>query len=240
MTKPRVIALTVLACFGCVLFWSYRNTTSNYAERWCTRPNTETGEQHIWKVRGCKNCQSVQGIEALNPPIVTSISLEKVVGRKWRWHYKGEGWSQCDHDWGGVSSAVKPPVKSGQVVLVRKGGVYGAFILTSQTMNPETAYYLWRYGTDKNGAFSTDDSNVTFSDEPMEIQRRHGSYMIEFGPFEIEWSGTSGGKGFLYYPKSAIQKLSKNDVGICVTDLTSLDDVRPRDRKWHYKSNAVE
>jgi len=88
----------------------------------------------------------------LQPPIFSTIETGRIVGKEWKWQYQGTDYLTCQHEWRkGVSRAVPREITSGQVVLVRKDGMYGAFILTAQSLKPETAEYVWRYGTDTAG-----------------------------------------------------------------------------------------
>jgi hypothetical protein len=152
---------------------------------------------------------------------------------------RGKDHRTCQHEWQqGVSCAV--PVSSGQVVLVRKGEVYGAFVLTSQSSTPEAARFIWRYGTDSAGGFNTGDPGVTSSIDPKPTEKPHGAPVIRFGPFEITWSGGPNGAGWIYYAKTPGDKLAADDLAICVTDERSMNNLRPRDKKWQYRRSPVD
>jgi hypothetical protein len=195
----------------------------------------------VWKIRSCKLCQSVQGIEALSPPITSSVDFDRIVGKEWKWQYKGRGYRTCSHEWqNGVSRAVPTKISNGQVVLVRKGKTYGGFILTAQSEKPETAKLVWRWGTDAASGFDTSGPNVKWSDDPKSVQNRKGNLTIEFGPFEICWSASLGGKGWIYYAKSPGDELRKNDLAVCVTEENLFDTIRPGDPKWQYRRSPVD
>ena len=227
----------LLVITGATLLLCSCSTWQADRHAWCSQPNTPADESHVWKVRSCKLCLSVQGIGALSPPIFTSIDLDRIVGKEWEWQSRGKDCQACEHEWQpGVSSAVPTRISNGQVVLVRKEELYGAFVLTSQSMKPEAAQFIWRYGTDRDGVFNTSSSSVKWSDDPKQIENRQGELMIEFGPFEIMWSGT----GWIYYSRFPGDKTARGDLAICVTDGRSLDDIRPLDRKWQYRRSPVD
>ena len=240
MHKHLTILLAIAGTLPCLCLSSCSAKRMDGYE-WCSQPDTASGERHVWKVRSCEHCQSVQGIEALSPPIVSSVDFDRIVGKEWKWQYKGRNYRTCRHEWrNGVSRAVPTKISNGQVVLVRKGEVYGCFMLTAQSAKPETAKFVWRCGTDATGGFDTSDPNVKWSDDPESIQNRKGHLMIEFGPFEIWWSGSLGDKGWIYYAKGPGDELAKNDLAICVTEERSFDTIRPRESKWHYRRSPVD
>ena len=231
----------VIACTSPCLCLSSCSTQRMDGQEWCSQPDTASGESHVWKVRSCKHCRSVQRIEALSPRIISSIDFTRIVGEEWKWQYKGRHYRTCKHEWQtGVSRAVPTKISNGQVVLVRKREVYGCLMLTAQSAKPETAQFVWRYGTDATGGFDTSDPNVKWSDAPKSVQNRKGDLMIKFGPFEIWWSGSLGDKGWIYYAKSPGDELTKNDLAICVTEERSFDTIRPRDSKWQYRRSPVD
>jgi hypothetical protein len=195
----------------------------------------------LWEIRSCKLCRSVQHIEEGSPPIVSDVDSDRVVEKEWKWRYHGRDYRTCQHEWKeGVSRAVPTKILDGQVVLVRKGEVYGGFVLMAQGGSPKTAQFHWRYGTAANGEFDVSDASVTCSNVVKDIQNRGGELMIEFGPFELEWSCNSRGKGWIYYTKSPGDELKENDLAICVTNEQSFDMVRPHDLKWQYRRSPVD
>ncbi len=227
----------LLVIAGAVLLLCSCSTWQADQRGWCSQPNTAANDSHVWKVRSCKVCQSVQGIEALSPPIHSHTEFGWIVGKEWKWQYKGRYCQTCEHEWQrGVSRAVPSRISNGQVVLVRKENLYGAFVLTTQSMKPETAQFIWRYGIDRDGTFNTRSSSVKWSNDPKQIENRQGELMIEFGPFEILWSGT----GWVYYSRSPGDKMVRGDLAICVTDERSLDNIRPLDKKWQYRRSPVD
>ena len=209
---------------------------------WCSQPNTAAGESHNWRVRSHKHCNSVQGIEVLSPPIHSSaVDFDRIVGKEWKWQYQGRDSGTCKHEWQkDVSRAVPTAIANGQVVLVREDEVYGGFMLTAQSAKPEMAQFIWRYGTDATGGFDTSDPNVNWSAAPESVQERKDDLMIEFGPFEICWSGSLGDKSWIYYGKFPGDELAENGLAICVTEKHSFDTIRPRDAKWRYRRSPVD
>jgi hypothetical protein len=214
--------------------------SAHHADRhaWISKPDTPAGESHSWKVRSCKNCLSVQGIETLSPRhLISSVDLARIIGDEWEWEYKGKDYRTCPHEWQSSGKCTVPTrISNGQVVLVRKGKYYGGFMLTAQSAKPDTAQFVWCYRTDRDGRFSTSDSSVKWSDNPKQLENRNGELMIEFGPFEIQWSAT----GWIYYSKCPGDRLIKNDLAICVTDERTLDDILPREKKWQYRRSPVD
>ena len=94
----------------------------------------------------CKKCGSTKHIERRiflkYIPIVISDKIK----------YQAPGWALCKHKWQrGISKANPTPVFDGNVVLVRKNGKYGAFILNNQKGSPGNAEYEWRYQADGSG-----------------------------------------------------------------------------------------
>jgi len=240
MYKYPTLLLAIAGTLLCLCLLSCR-TKRIHGSEWCSQADTVSGERHVWKVRSCKHCRSVQGIEALAPPFYSSVDFDRIVGKEWRWQYKGRDYRTCQHEWQkGVSRAVPTKISNGQVVLVRKGAVYGCFMLTAQSAKPGTAQFIWRCGTDITGGFETSDPSVKWSNDPKKVQNRKGNLMMEFGPFEIWWSGSLGDKGWIYYAKSPGDELAKNDLAICVTEECSFDTIRPRDSKWEYRRSPVD
>ena len=164
------------------------------------------GGDSSWKFRSCKHCGAVQRIEALSPPIVSSVDVDRIVEEEWKWRYQGRDYRTCQHEWKqGVSRAVPTKISNGQV----KGEVYGGFMLIAQGGSPATAQFQWRYGTDANGEFDMSDASVIWSDTAKDVQNRGGELMIEFGPFKLEWSRNSRDKGWIYYTKSPGDELNR-------------------------------
>ncbi len=253
MNKPKFVKITLVTCTVLCAVVSLSADTPvsdkrSLAEQakaarqaWCSQPDTADGESHNWKVQSCKKCFSVQGIEVLQPPLDSSVDLSRVVGKEWKWQYQGRDYLTCQHEWrNGVRRTVPQTIANGQVVLVRKDGVYGAFVLTAQSLKPETAEFVWRYGTDTAGGFNTNDPNVKASDAPKSVQKRKGDLIIQFGPFEICWSRGGEGKGWIYYGKFPGDELAENDLAICVTDENSFNRIRPQDAKWQYRRSPVD
>jgi hypothetical protein len=199
-------------------------------------------EPRVWETRSCKICKSVQKIEAVAPDILFGTDLVRIVGKDWVWTYRGEGCETCAHQWQrGVRRSVGP-IRDGTVVLVRKGQVYGAFMIERQRQRPEEASYVWAYGADGRRPLDAADPEATRSSSPATTVDRHGERRVEFGPFSVEWSAgpSSSGWGWLYYPRAPGDPLTEDDVAICVTDAESFHGIRPADSRWVYRRSPVE
>jgi hypothetical protein len=199
-------------------------------------------EPRVWETRSCKICKSVQEIEAVASDILFSMDLVRIVGKDWVWTYRGKGCETCAHQWQrGVSRSVGP-IRDGTVVLVRKGQVYGAFMIERQRQRPEEASYVWAYGADGRRPLDAADPEATRSSSPATTVDRHGERRVEFGPFSVEWSAgpSSSGWGWLYYPRAPGDPLTEDDVAICVTDAESFHGIRPADSRWVYRRSPVE
>jgi len=90
------------------------------------------------------------------------------------------------------------PLFDGDVVLVRDRKSCGALIVKAQNMQPERMEYDWHYRSDGSGMVFADDAAVSsgsgLSDTPSTTNNVH------FGPFNLQWSGSDQGVGWLYYP----------------------------------------
>ena len=146
--------------------------------------------------------------------------------------YKAPSVSSCTHVWKtGVSISSLTPVPDGDVVLIRKNGKYGAFILRNQEIEPEQAEYEWWVQSDGSG-------NLDKSSKAVSTGRGISTgYNIKFLDFDIDWSGNSKGRGWLYYKYKPGEKVSKNDLHFCITKLKSLKGVDAADPKWNYKAS---
>ena len=148
--------------------------------------------------------------------------------------YKASGASTCAHKWRpGISKAAPTPVMDGDIVLVRKNGKYGAFILSNQKSRPNYGEYKWWYQADGSGKF--DESSKTVSSGSGIMTRKFGDN-ISFKDFRISWYARSNGKGCLNYEHFPGEKPAKNDVYFCITKLKSLKGVDAADSKWKYKA----
>ena len=148
--------------------------------------------------------------------------------------YKASGASTCAHKWQpGISKAAPTPVMDGEIVLVRKNGKYGAFILRNQKNNPDYCEYDWWYQADGSGNFDKASKTVSSDSETMTKRFRDN---IVFMDFTLSWSARRKGQGCLYYNHFPGEKPAKNDVYFCITKLKSLKGVDAADSKWKYKA----
>ena len=121
------------------------------------------------------------------------------------------------------------------VVLARKNGKYGAFIMRKQrtTLWGERAEYDWWFQSDGSGIFDTNISTTSSG---------HGTTpRIAFGNiFSITWSIRRKGIGYLYYWRSLLPESASNDLHLCVTDLSSIDGIDATDLKWKYITASLD
>ncbi|MDF7801330.1 hypothetical protein P4C99_17765 [Pontiellaceae bacterium B1224] len=138
------------------------------------------------------------------------------------------------------TGALPEYVSDGQVVLVNKGDVVGAYQLFGQEMsspgNPHgSALLKWAYCSTNSGVLNL--NNCKQGDIKIS-----NSEKIEFGPFSsIRWSIRSEGKGRVYYPDP--DGTLKGDPGrefVAITDEYSMDGINWSDSKWKYKATHVE
>lgn len=129
---------------------------------------------------------------------------------------------------GALSSAHPVSLPDGTVVLVKDATGYGAFVLRNQwPANGETVDYEWFFRTNGTGRFSPGEDGL----QQGVVTNAQG---IRFGPFNVSWSGSTRGLGWLYYP------LDQHGGGraawqMCVTTETNASVIRPDDPKWKYR-----
>jgi len=183
------------------------------------------GKKFEQRMQTCSRCGSVRIIE------ITYVLFHKT--KEVRNHYNAPSSEKCNHIWeDGVTVAVDRAIPNGTVVLVRKGHSYGGFILTDQTVRPENMKYSWFYRTDGKGILDSNDPNVFTG---------HGEgSRIQFGSFEISWSGNQDGRGFIYYKHMAGDKIEPSDLHICVTDKKAIDGIDASAKEWIYKGSPTD
>jgi hypothetical protein len=175
----------------------------------------------------CKLCGSTKYINTKN--FLGYIPIKTVEKIK----YKAPNFSTCNHKWeAGISNSYPHPIADGYVVLVRKNGKYGAFILHNQSINPEKANYEWWYQSD--GSAELDKSLKTITTGVGTTPH------IRFMDFNISWSGNSEGKGWIYYENFPGNKVAVDELHMCITDLKSVTKINAADPKWHYKATPVD
>jgi hypothetical protein len=175
----------------------------------------------------CKICGSTKYINSKYIlGYIPMKSVEKI-------EYKAPNFSSCSHEWeNGISSAYPNPIADSRVVLVRKSGKYGAFILRNQSIEPERAEYEWWYQADGSGKLNKSLNTVSTG---QGVTPR-----IRFMDFDISWSGNTESQGWIYYEHSPGDKVAHDELHICITELKTVDDLDAADPKWHYKATPVD
>ena len=115
----------------------------------------------------------------------------------------------------GQTAAYPERVMDGNVVLVRKGGEYAAFVLTEQGDDDRVSYHWYMLPTGKN-VFSESDRSLK-SGKVSKARR------IKFGDFDVEWSIARPGEGYVYYGVLPTEKNREQPFELLVTDLTSVE-----------------
>jgi len=119
---------------------------------------------------------------------------------------------------GGAERDAALVIPTGRIVLVKREGTYGAFVILKQTMEPEAVSYLWCVSSDGNGRLG--EPNVR-------CFRNLGRSSIQFGPFAFMWSYSVPGSGYLY-PSAG--------TSVCVTEETSWNAIDAAAPKWRYRT----
>ena len=133
----------------------------------------------------------------------------------------------------GQSPAHESTVKDGQVVLVRSGKQYGAFLIRNQRIaaGVEQMDYMWFYRFDGLGTFRTNDAAVSFG-----IQSN--AQQISFGPFQVPWSVHSNGCGFAYYSLLPNQK-GTPAYELCPTTEQEVQGIDARAPLWRFRERGA-
>lgn len=175
----------------------------------------------------CKLCGSTKRITSQYGPDGQRRILGETIT------YMSPTYATCNHQWvQGISTAIPERVSDGTVVLVRKGHIYGAFILLNQMVDPERTEFLWYYRTDGQG---------NLGEGPPTVHSGRGrAGPIKFGPFEVSWSGAEDGKGWLYYWKLPGQEVGPHDLRICVTEHTDVEDLDASAPEWLFKGSPTD
>jgi len=136
---------------------------------------------------------------------------------------------------------VRPPVSDGVVVLAKRGKSYGALIPRKQRLLPDSLEYEWYYRSDGKGTFRLQERGSFRQGVGRGIpDRSKPGLAIRFGPFFIGWSGHTDGEGFLYYDRCAGERVSPDDLRLCVTKETDIQRIDATDPKWLYKASPVD
>jgi hypothetical protein len=126
------------------------------------------------------------------------------------------------------SKAYGSALPDGTHVLLRKGDSFGGFELIDQITDPESCAYNWWFRSDGKSDF---DEQVTRG--TSQANKANGM-KIAFGPFDLEWSMSGKGSGWIYYGKMPAAEVGHGDQRLSVTELKSFEEVDAGDRKWIY------
>lgn len=118
-------------------------------------------------------------------------------------------------------------LEDGDIVLVRDGESCGAFVVKSQTLQPEQMEYDWYYRSDGNGMVFVKDPAVSSGSELSGSST--SSLNMHFGSFDLQWSGGDRGFGWFYYPDGP-------GVEFCVTRARQLQNIDAMSERWQFKS----
>jgi len=155
------------------------------------------------------------------------------------------------------------PVSDGDVVLVKKGNAYGAFILRHQQPGPEMVTgsgpppaaptqlvpraserveYTWYFRSDGRGTFQPSEERRVERGYAKKAARTNMPPFraIRFGPFSVGWSSASPGYGWLYYPRFNDEEVLRDDQRFCVTGETDITRIDARDHRWVYKGSPAD
>ncbi len=132
-SKASVVVILVVAAaviVGGVCLFSFAGTSAGTLSSWLLRPLQAVVSSHT-QYEHCEKCGSCRELPSLD--LFGCIPLK----RRSDVFYKSKGFASCSHEWDrGISSAHPDRVPGGRIVLLRKEGKYGAFILRNQTRMP--------------------------------------------------------------------------------------------------------
>jgi len=130
------------------------------------------------------------------------------------------------------STAHANPLPDGTHVLVKKGLVYGGFELFDQTSSSgddkENTSFHWWYRVDGDGTYDPDSPEFKSGTSEWEDDR------LRFGPFAVQWSMNTKGKGWVYFDKKYTDTVSPEDLRMSVTQLKSFKGIDASDPKIVY------
>ncbi len=128
-------------------------------------------------------------------------------------------------------------VRDGTVILLRRGNVFGAFVIGGQTSKPEQCSYQWVLMPP--GVTEIDPKGKgakTGKGKAGRIKAR-GEEPIAFGPFKIYWSGGGKGSGWVYhnyFPESRGDKKTRTVMHIVGKGRLGKIDALARDVVFKY------
>jgi len=165
---------------------------------------------------------------------VVAIIIIAVGVASWREWASAIGGSRNHTFSAGLSAGIEPPVKDGEIVLLKKGNAIGVVIPRKQTTQPERISYDWCYRTDGGGTFHAQEGGKFRSGHVAQAKR------VRFGPFSVSWSGHDDGSGYLYYDRFAGSPITPNDVRICVTHERDLERINAYDPRRLFKGSPSD
>jgi hypothetical protein len=134
-------------------------------------------------------------------------------------------------------SGVEQPVYDGQVVLLRKGDAFGAFVPLKQSGHGGgTIEFEWYYRTDASGELD-EGSPAVHSGRGIVSG---SSPDAVFGPFTLQWSYSTAGWGWLYYDRGSRETVQPDDLRICLTERRSLWGLDAASAHWTYKASRTD
>jgi hypothetical protein len=126
-----------------------------------------------------------------------------------------------------------------EVLLLRQGNAFGAFIPRVQNRRGEVVEYNWYYRTDGKGTLDPSDPAVQHGNAVG--TRPTTGINVKFGPFTLQWSGCDKGWGWIYYhPSGASDPNVKPTRHFCLAGDANLDDIDAASPRHIYLSAAPE
>jgi len=186
----------------------------------------------------CSACGSTMSCGDEHPTEETEI----------RFFHESASASNCPHDWRkGISSAHPSPVPDGTVVLVKRGGAYGALVLEGQTttriegqtVTPEGTMFRWWFRTDGDGHLDAGPPWVKSGAGGFDAKSNPGTELV-FGPFTVRWSANMDGWGWIYYAVAPGKPVPAGAALICVTELKDIAGLDASDPRWRYKGAPID
>lgn len=141
----------------------------------------------------------------------------------------------------GGRRAASPPVVDGNVLLLRKGQVFGALVIHGQESDGSFRYqwFLTTKGEGGTGltfaGASTGSGARDVSDSPLTE--------IVFGPFRLDYEPFWRGLGRAYYscPPGVSARTDTGDMQrLCVTEETDASQIDPRAPVWRYRLSVLD
>ena len=124
------------------------------------------------------------------------------------------------------------------IVLLRRGGAYGAILFSRQAGGPGSARsvkYEWVWRADGKGALDPRDPDVASGGGEAELPAESfDAAAIVFGPFELYWNAAGEGYGALECGLPSFVLSVTPPLLCCVTTEDSFNDLNASDPEWRY------